>query len=65
MKDVVTLAVFAAKVLCLMVFVAVLKARRQHRRHPDVDETGRLQDGAFGNAGMRPERLCSGFAHRR
>ena len=25
MKDVVTLAVFAAKVLCLMVFVAVLK----------------------------------------
>ena len=64
MKDVLTLAVFAAKVLCLMVFVSVLKpdgsigAVWTSTKPADCTE-------AFGNAGMRPETFFSGFASRR
>ncbi len=63
MKDVLSLAVFAGKVLCLMVFVTVLKPDgigvvRTSTKPVDC----RIE---FGNAGMRPERLCSGFASRR
>ncbi|MGY8684757.1 hypothetical protein Q2941_44465 [Bradyrhizobium sp. UFLA05-153] len=64
MNDVFTLAVFAAKVLCLIVFVSVLK--------PDGSigaawtSTGASDcTDASGSAGMRLERLYSGFASRR
>jgi len=64
MNDVLTLAVFAAKVLCLIVFVSVLK--------PD-GSIGSVWTPtnpadctkAFGIAGMRLESLYSGFASRR
>ena len=64
MNDVFTLAVFAAKVLCLIVFVSVLK--------PDgsigavwtpTNPTDCTK--ASGNAGMWADILPSGFASRR
>ena len=64
MNDVLTLAVFAAKVLCLIVFVSVLK--------PDgsigaVWTPTNLADctKASGKAGMWAGVLSSGFASRR
>ena len=64
MSDVLTLAVFAAKVLCLIVFVSVLKpdssigAAWTPTNPADCSK-------ASGKAGMRPESLYSGFASRR
>ena len=45
MNDVFTLAVFAAKVLCLIVFVIRPEAGWQHRRRLDADEPHRLHEG--------------------
>ena len=65
MNDVFSLAVFAAKVLCLMRVRNRPEARWQHRRRPGADEPRRT-------ARRRPEMqacgadiLPSGFASRR
>ena len=64
MNDVLTLAVFAAKVLCLIVFVSVLKpdgsigAVWTSTNPADCTKASR-------NAGMRLSVLSSGFASRR
>jgi len=64
MNDVLTLAVFAAKVLCLMVFVSVLKpdgsigAVWTPTNPADCTK-------ASGNEGMLASVLSSGFASRR
>jgi hypothetical protein len=61
MKDVLSLAVFAGKVLCLVMFVARPEVR-QHWRSSDAGETRRLQNRTFGTAGMRADPPCSGSA---
>ena len=64
MNDVLTLAVFAAKVLCLMVFVTVLKPDGSIGAIRTSTKPVDCRTEPLGNAGMRPERL-SGFASRR
>ena len=59
MKDVLSLAVFVRQSAVPHGVRDGPEARRQHRRRPDVDEPRRLPRRAFGDAGMRPESLCT------
>ena len=63
MKDVLSLTVFAGKVLCLVIFVARPEVH-QHWRSSDAGETRQLQNRTVGTAGMRADPPCSGFSSR-
>jgi hypothetical protein len=64
MNDVLTLAVFAAKVLCLIVFVSVLKPDGSIGAVWTPANTADCTK-ASGNAGMWADVLPSGFASQR
>ena len=63
MKDVLSLTVFAGKVLCLVIFVARPEVH-QHWRSSDAGETRQLQNRTVGTAGMRADPPCSDFNSR-
>jgi hypothetical protein len=65
MNDVLTLAVFAAKVLCLIVFVSVLRPDGSIGAVRTSTNPADCSSKASGNAGMRTGVLSSGFANRR
>jgi hypothetical protein len=65
MKDVLCPSVFAGKMLCLIVFVTVLKPDGGIGAIRTATQPIDCRIERPRSAGMRPEALCGGFASRR